>query len=158
MLPDAMTLKYLLLGLAAIWGVLTIIAVGRKFPGFLLGTGIFLLIAYIALGTGFSARIPYFHNKMEIVVYTVHDNRVHALAHPFNKPGEPMHIVFSIDPTTHPGAIMRKSFFDAVRSREGKLHKTNIVIDMGRYIIDQGVYRYETAPPLPPKEIPIQEQ
>ncbi|MES9957732.1 MAG: hypothetical protein ABW120_06095 [Sedimenticola sp.] len=151
MLPDALTAKYLLLTFAAIWGVVAVIAIGRKFPGFLMGTAVFLVIGYFALGTAFSIRIPYHHDKMEILVYTIHDDRVHALAHPLNRPGEPMHIVFSIDPHTHPGANMRRTFFDAVRSREGKRHKTNIVIDMKGHMTEQGVFKFESAPPMPPK-------
>ena len=84
---DSLIVKYLLLGLLAIWGVLAIIGMGRRFFGFLLGTGVFLVLAYFALGTGFSIRIPYLHDKMEIIVYTVHDDRVHALAHPLGRPG-----------------------------------------------------------------------
>ena len=152
MFSDPLTVKYLLLAIAAIWGVLAIIAIGRRFPGFLLGTCVFLFIAYIALGSGFSIRIPYMHDKMEVIVYTVNNERVHALAHPLNHPGEPMHIVFSIDPDTHVGARMRKSFFDAVRAREGKSHKTSIIIDMSGYMTEHGVYKYEVTPTMPPKE------
>lgn len=151
MLPDPLTAKYLALAIIAIWGVLTIITLKHRFLRYLLGTGIFLLIAYLALGTGFSIRIPYLHDKMEVMVYTVHEERVHALAHPLNNPGEPMHIVFSIDPDNPVGARMRKSFFDAVRAREGKRHKTNIIIDMRGYMTDQGIKKYQAAPALPPK-------
>ena len=154
MIPDTLTAKYLLLTLAAIWGVFLVIAARRKIPGYLVGTTLFLLIAYLALGTGFSIRLPYPHGKMEIITYTVYQDRVHALAHPFRKPAEPMHIVFSIDPETRRGAMMRKSFFDAVRAREGRRHKTNIVIDMRGYMTDQGVYKFEAAPALPPKQTP----
>ena len=157
MLPDTLTLKYILLTIVAIWGVVAIIAIGRKFPGFILGTGVFLAIAYLALGSGFSIRIPYAHDRMEIIVYTVHENRVHALTHPLNKPGEPVHIVFSIDPQTHPGARMRKSFFDAVREREGKTHKTNIIVNMRGHTIEHGEFKYESAPPMPPKALPGQQ-
>ena len=122
MFSDPLTVKYLALGILAIWGVLAIMVMYRRYSGYILGTIVFLSIAYIALGSGFSIRIPYIHNKMEIVVYTVHDNRVHALAHPYKQPGEPMHIVFSIDPNTRPGAMMRKSFYDAVRARERPQH------------------------------------
>ncbi|MCM8857779.1 MAG: hypothetical protein LC541_19385 [Candidatus Thiodiazotropha sp.] len=152
MFTDPLTAKYLLLFLLAIWGTLIIISAGRHFAGYILGTIIFLVIAYIALGTGFSIRIPYLHNKMEILVYTIHNERVHALAHPLGKPGEPLHIVFSIDQDTEGGGKMRKTFFDAVRAREGKRHKTNIVIDMRGHMTDQGVYKYETPPVLPPKQ------
>ena len=92
---------------------------------------------------------------MEVVVYTVHNNRVHALAHPYKRPGEPMHIVFSIDPNTRPGAMMRKSFYDAVRAREGRQHKTNIIIDMRGHMTEQGDYKYDVVPALPPKQQPI---
>ncbi|MCG8102965.1 MAG: hypothetical protein N0C91_11335 [Candidatus Thiodiazotropha endolucinida] len=118
----------------------------------MLGALFFLLIAYIALGSGFSIRIPYLHNKMEILVYTIHNERVHALAHPLGKPGEPLHIVFSIDQDTEGGGKMRKTFFDAVRAREGRRHKTNIIIDMRGYMTDQGDYKYQAAPALPPKQ------
>ena len=151
MFTDTLTVKYLLLTFVAIWGVLAIISTGRKYSGFIVGVVIFLLIVYFALGSGFSIRIPSMHNKMEILVYTIYRDRVHALAHPLNEPGEPMHIVFSIDPRTEPGIRMRKSFFDAVRSREGKRYKTNIVIDVKGYMTDQGVFKYDAPPPLPPK-------
>ncbi|MCU7809648.1 MAG: hypothetical protein KZQ77_00220 [Candidatus Thiodiazotropha sp. (ex Notomyrtea botanica)] len=152
MFTDPLTAKYLLLFIVAIWGVLTVVYTKRHFTGYLLGTVIFLSIGYIALGSGFSIRLPYLHDKMEILVYTIHKERVHALAHPLGKPDEPLHIVFSIDPDTAGGGKMRKTFFDAIRAREGKRHKTSIVIDMHGYMTDHGVYMYETAPPLPPKE------
>ncbi|MBL3528967.1 MAG: hypothetical protein JMN27_01910 [gamma proteobacterium endosymbiont of Lamellibrachia anaximandri] len=151
MFPDPLTLKYLLLAVFAIWGSLAVIATRRSFASFLLGSGVFLIIAYIALGSGFSIRLPYLHEKMELIVYTVHQERVHALAHPLNRPGEPIHIVFSIDPDTRAGARMRKSFFDAVRAREGKRHQTKIVIDMRGHFTDLGVYKYEVPPAMPPK-------
>ena len=152
MLADLLTAKYLLLFFIAIWGVLTIIYARHHFTAYLIGTTVFLVIAYIALGSAFSIRIPYLHEKMEILVYTIHKERVHALAHPLGKPGEPLHIVFSIDQDTEGGGRMRETFFDAVRAREGKRHKTNIVIDMRGHMTDQGVYKYETAPALPPKQ------
>ncbi|MCG7879320.1 MAG: hypothetical protein JAY75_09005 [Candidatus Thiodiazotropha taylori] len=152
MLNDPLTAKYLFLFLIAIWGVLVIISAGRRYGGYMLGALFFLLIAYIALGSGFSIRIPYLHNKMEILVYTIHNERVHALAHPLGKPGEPLHIVFSIDQDTEGGGKMRKTFFDAVRAREGRRHKTNIIIDMRGYMTDQGAYKYQAAPALPPKQ------
>lgn len=152
MFLDPLTLKYLLLAVLAIWGILMVIATGRTFAAFILGTGVFLTIVYIALGSGFSIRIPYPHQKMEVIVYTVHNNRVHALAHPLKQPSEPMHIVFSIDPNTPAGAQMRRSFFNAVRAREDEMHKTRIVIDMRGYMTDQGVYKYQTPPPLPLKQ------
>ncbi|MBT3013051.1 MAG: hypothetical protein KUF77_06200 [Candidatus Thiodiazotropha sp. (ex Lucina aurantia)] len=152
MLNDPLTAKYLFLFLIAIWGVLVIISAGRRYGGYMLGALFFLLIAYIALGSGFSIRIPYLHNKMEILVYTIHNERVHALAHPLGKPGEPLHIVFSIDQDTEGGGKMRKTFFDAVRAREGRRHKTNIIIDMRGYMTDQGDYKYQAAPAFPPKQ------
>ncbi|WP_456404359.1 hypothetical protein [Thiolapillus sp.] len=152
MFSDSLTLKYLLLALLAIWGVLMLMAARRTLVAYVLGVVLFLAIGYLALGTAFSIRIPYVHDKMEVIVYTVHENSVHALAHPLKQPGEPMHIVFSIDPGTRAGAQMRKSFFDAVRAREGKRHKTKIVIDMRGYMTDEGVYKYEIPPALPPKQ------
>ncbi|MEW8535864.1 MAG: hypothetical protein AB2565_13080 [Candidatus Thiodiazotropha endolucinida] len=152
MLNDPLTAKYLFLFLIVIWGVLVIISAGRRYGGYMLGALFFLLIAYIALGSGFSIRIPYLHNKMEILVYTIHNERVHALAHPLGKPGEPLHIVFSIDQDTEGGGKMRKTFFDAVRAREGRRHKTNIIIDMRGYMTDQGDYKYQAAPAFPPKQ------
>ncbi|MEW8026259.1 MAG: hypothetical protein AB2792_14765 [Candidatus Thiodiazotropha sp.] len=152
MLTDPLTFKYLFLFIIAFWGVLVIISAGRRYAGYILGALFFLLIAYIALGSGFSIRIPYLHDKMEILVYTIHNERVHALAHPLGKPGEPLHIVFSIDQDTEGGGKMRKTFFDAVRAREGRRHKTNIIIDMRGYMTDQGDYKYETAPAFPPKQ------
>lgn len=154
MLPDPLILKYLALGVIAIWGVLAMIKARRSLLALLLGTAIFLAIAWLALGTGFSIRIPYMHQKMEIITYTTYNNRVHALAHPQGRPGEPLHIIFSIDPDTNRGAKMRKSFFNAVRAREGKKHQTRIIINMSGYMTEQGVFKYKPAPPLPPKEQP----
>ena len=151
MLSDLLTTKYFLLMILSIWGVLAIISLKQKLPAFLLGLVVFITLAYLALGTGFSIRIPYMHDKMEIIVYTIYEQRVHALAHPLGKPGEPIHIVFSIEPGTKAGSQMRKSFFDAVRAREGKRHKTNIIIDMDGYMIDHGVYKFGSSPVLPPK-------
>ena len=152
MWPDPLTIKYLTLFLIAFWGVLVVISAGRHYNGYLIGALVFLVIAYLALGSGFSIRIPYLHDKMEILVYTIHNERVHALAHPLGKPSEPLHIVFSIDQDTEGGGKMRKSFFDAVRAREGRRHKTKIIIDMRGYMTDQGDYKYEAAPAFPPKE------
>lgn len=154
MFAEPLTLKYLLLSLLAIWGVLALVRMRRGYASYLLGVGMFTAIAYLALGSGFSIRLPYLYDRMELIVYTIHDNRVHGLAHPLGKPGEPMHIVFSIDPDTVYGAQMRSSFFDAVRAREGKHHKTSIVIDMQGYTTEQGVYKYDIAPALPPKDQP----
>lgn len=58
-----------------------------------------------------------------------------------------MHIVFSIDPDNPVGARMRKSFFDAVRAREGKHHKASIIIDMRGYMTDQGINKTRQPPP-----------
>ncbi|OOY42314.1 hypothetical protein, partial [Solemya velum gill symbiont] len=124
MFSDPTLLKYLVLALVVIWGMLFIIFVKRRLITFLSGVVLFFVIGYLALGTGFSIRIPYQHDKMEIIVYTVFYDRVHALAHPLKVPSEPMHIVFSIDPNNPAGAQMRKSFFDAVRKREEEFHKT----------------------------------
>lgn len=151
MFSDPLMIKYMLLPIIAIWGVLAIFTQGRRIPTFILGTVIFLSIVYMALGTGFSIRIPYLHGKMEVVVYTVYQKRVHALAHPLNQPGEPMHIVFSIDPDTPKGAQMRKSFYEAVRAREERAHKSNIIVDMRGYMTEQGEYKYEVVPSFPPK-------
>ena len=152
MFTDPLLLKYLLMLLLAVWGLLFVSRRGKGFSGYLVGVLVFLVITYAALGTGFSIHIPYFHNKMEIVTYTTYDERVHALAHPFGEPGEPMHIVFSIDPDTKMGGQMRKTFFDAVRAREGKRHQSNIIIDMKGYKADIGVYKYAVAPALPEKQ------
>ena len=152
MLPDPLTLKYLLLSALAIWGVLMIVFSGKRIRSYLVGAGVFLCIAYLALGTGFSIRIPYAHDKMEIIVHTVYSDRVHALAHPLGQPGEPMHIVFSVDPDTKMGAQMRKSFFSAVRAREGKQHQSNIIIDMRGNMAELGEYRYDVTPHLPVKD------
>ena len=152
MFRDPLTLKYLLLALLAIWGVLVMLKVKRRILAYLLGTFIFIGIVYLALGSGFSIRFPYPHNKMEIIVYTVYEDRVHALAHPLNQPGEPMHIVFSVDPDTRMGAQMRKSFFDAVRAREGKRHQTNIIINMRGYMTELGEYKYDVISSRPPKD------
>ncbi|OOZ16079.1 hypothetical protein BOW28_11525 [Solemya velum gill symbiont] len=110
MFSDPTLLKYLVLALVVIWGMLFIIFVKRRLITFLSGVVLFFVIGYLALGTGFSIRIPYQHDKMEIIVYTVFYDRVHALAHPLKVPSEPMHIVFSIDPNNPAGAQMRKSF------------------------------------------------
>ena len=151
MFSDPTSLKYMLLAFASIWGVLLVIYIKRKWIAFLVGVTLFLTIGYVALGTGFSIRIPYQHQKMEIIVYTVFYDRVHALAHPLKVPSEPMHIVFSIDPNNPEGARMRKGFFEAVRKREEQTHKTSLVIDMSGFMVDIGEYKYEVAPALPPK-------
>ncbi|MET0005418.1 MAG: hypothetical protein ABW087_17550 [Candidatus Thiodiazotropha sp.] len=44
------------------------------------------------------------------------------------------------------------TFFDAVRAREGRRHKTNIIIDMRGYMTDQGDYKYQAAPAFPDKQ------
>ncbi|OOY49435.1 hypothetical protein [Solemya velum gill symbiont] len=151
MFSDPTLLKYLVLALVVIWGMLFIIFVKRRLITFLSGVVLFFVIGYLALGTGFSIRIPYQHDKMEIIVYTVFYDRVHALAHPLKVPSEPMHIVFSIDPNNPAGAQMRKSFFDAVRKREEEFHKTSLVLDMRGFMVDMGEYKYEVASTLPPK-------
>ncbi|MEN8226207.1 MAG: hypothetical protein ABFS05_12690 [Bacteroidota bacterium] len=151
MLPDPLTLKYLLLFILAIWGSLIIVALKHRMLALILGTVIFLTIGYVALGSGFSIRIPYIYEKMEIIVYTTYEDRVYALARPPGSSVQPMHIIFSIDRGSRDGALMRKSFFDAVRAREGKPHKTKIIINMRRYTAEQGVLKYEATPPLPPK-------
>ncbi len=155
MFSDTLTLKYILLALLAIWGTLLILRLRALRAAWLAGTAVFLAIVWLALGSGFSIRLPYHHRKMVIITYTTHKNRVHALARPLGRPeAEPVHIVFSIDPGTRAGARMRKSFFDAVRAREGRRHSTRIVIDMRGYMTDQGVYKYRIPPPLPPKTPP----
>jgi len=146
-----LTLTYLLLPLLIIWVVLLIMTPRRVYLIFLLGIGLFLGIGYLSLGIGFSIRIPSVHDKMEVLVYTVHNDRVHALVHPLGKIAEPIHIVFSIDPKTPPGKRMRKSFFSAVRAHEEKRHETKIIIDMRGYLTDLGEYQHEVPPPLPPK-------
>lgn len=154
MFSDPLTAKYMVSFILAIWGVMAVMglaAAGRRFAALLVGCAAFLALAYAALGSGFSIRLPSLHQKMEVIVYTTHNNRVHALAHPLGRPGEPLHIVFSVDPATDDGARMRKSFFDAVRAREGQKHKTNIIIDMHGYMTEQGVKKYDMMPPLPPK-------
>ena len=151
MFSDPLTLKYLLLTLLAIWGVLAIVASRGRYTAYLLGLGVFLAIAYLALGSGFSIRLPHVHGKMEVIVYTIHNDRVHALAHPLEQPGEPIHIAFSIDPDTERGRRMRRSFFDAVRAREGKRRETRIIIDMRGYMAEHGTREHETTPALAPK-------
>lgn len=151
MFSDPLMAKYMVVIILAIWGVMAVMAAGRSLAGLLIGIGVFAGLAYAVMGTGFSIRLPSVHSKMEVVVYTTHNNRVHALAHPLNRPGEPVHIVFSVDPATEDGARMRKSFFDAVRAREGKRYKPNIIIDMRGYMTEQGVKKYDLIPPLPPK-------
>ena len=152
MLPDPLTVIYLLLFALAIWGALALMAVGRRYPAFFLGVATFLAVAYAALGSGFSIRIPYFHQKMEVVVYTTYKNRVHALAHPEGRPGEPLHIVFSINPASRKGGRMRKSFFDAVRAREGKRHKGKIIVDMRGYMTEQGEKKFKIPRVFPLKQ------
>lgn len=154
MISDLLTVKYLLLLALAIWGTLGVMMIRRKIPALLLGTLLFLTIAYLSIGSGFAIRIPYVHEKMEVLVYTIHENRVHALARPLDSRAQPMHIVFSIDPGSKAGAGMRESFFAAVRAQEGKRHKTKIVVNMRRYVTEQGVFKYEASPPLPPKQLP----
>ena len=153
MFSDPLTLKYLLLAILAIWGMYMAVAIRGRLPAYLLGVAVFLAIIYFALGSGFSIRIPHVHQKMEVIIYTVHENRVHALAHPVNKPGEPLHIVFSIDPKTQKGAQMRKSFFEAIRKREEQAHKSRIIVDMRGYMTDQGEKKFEIPAGLPPKTL-----
>ncbi len=98
MLSDPLIAKYVVVFILAIWGIMAVMAAGRGFLSMLLGIASFLGLAYVVLGTGFSIRLPSIHQKMEVIVYTTHNNRVHALAHPLGKPGEPIHIVFSVDP------------------------------------------------------------
>ena len=151
MFSDPLTLKYLLLAVLAIWGVFTMLWFRRGIPAYLLGILTFLAVAYLALGSGFSIRIPYFHQQMEVLVYSVHENRVHALAQPLDQPGEPIHIVFSIDPKTNSGVRMRESFFKAVREREEDDHRRKLIINMRGYMTEQGEQKYESPETLPPK-------
>ena len=152
---DTLAAKYLLLFLLAIWGTLLILRIRERRIAWLAGLALFLAMAWVALGTAFSIRLPYQHERVQVLTYVVHGKRVHALVRPLGKPkAEPMHVVFSIDPGTRAGARMRKSFFAAVRAREGKSHKPPIIINMHGYMTEQGVYKYKLPPPLPPKTQP----
>jgi len=152
---DTLAAKYLLLFLLAIWGTLLILRIRERRIAWLAGLALFLIMAWVALGTAFSIRLPYQHERVQVLTYVVHGKRVHALVRPPGRPkAEPMHVVFSIDPGTRTGARMRKSFFAAVRAREGKSHKPPIIINMRGYMTEQGVYKYRLPPPLPPKTQP----
>jgi len=155
-LLDTLAVKYALLFLLAIWGTLLILRLrGKAVLAWLTGLVLFLVMAWMALGTGFSIRLPYQHERVQVLTYVVHGKRVHALVRPLGKPkAEPMHVVFSIDPGTRAGARMRRSFFAAVRARQGKSHKPPIIINMRGYMTEQGVYKYKLPPPLPPKTQP----
>lgn len=149
---DTLAAKYLLLFLLAIWGTLLILHLRDRHIAWLAGLALFLVMAWLALGTAFSIRLPYPHERVQVLTYVVHGKRVHALVRPLGRPkAEPLHVVFSIDPGTRAGARMRKSFFSAVRAREGKSHKPPIIINMRGYMTEQGVYKYKLPPPLPPK-------
>ncbi len=152
---DTLAAKYLLLFLLAIWGTLLILRLRDRHIAWLAGLALFLIMAWLALGTAFSIRLPYQHERVQVLTYVVHGKRVHALVRPVGRPrAEPMHVVFSIDPGTRAGARMRRSFFAAVRAREGKSHKPPIIINMRGYMTEQGVYKYKLPPPLPPKTQP----
>ena len=157
MFNDPLLARYVVLLVLAVWGTLGVIAVGRSLLAYLLGAGLIAAVFWVALGTGFSIRLPSVHERMEVIVYTTWNNRVHALARPLEGSGEPRHIVFSIDPDTPSGARMRKGFYDAVRRREGKRHQTPIIVNLRHYSIEQGVYKYQTAPSPPPKQLPRRE-
>ncbi len=145
------SLTYLLLPLLVIWAALLVMTPRRVYLIFLLGIGLFLTVGYMALGSGFSIRLPSVHDKMEVMAYTVHGNRVHALVHPLNKLEEPMHIVFSIDPKTPVGRTMRESFFSSVRAHEQRRNETKLVVDMRGFKVDVGEYKHSIPPALPPK-------
>ena len=149
---DSLLLTYAALVVLAIWGVVLILRLRGMWLAWIAGVVVFLLIAWLALGTGFSILIPQPHRKMEVINWTVHEKRVHALARPLDDPkATPVHIVFSIDPGTRRGARMRKQFFDAVRRREGERGRPKIVIDTWAYGVDAGVRKYELPTQLPPK-------
>ncbi len=149
---DSLLLTYAALVVLAIWGAMLILRLRGHWLAWLAGVVVFLLIAWLALGTGFSILIPQFHRKMVVINWTVHEKRVHALARPLDDPtAAPVHIVFSIDPGTRRGARMRKQFFDTVRRREGVRGRPKIVIDMWAYGVDAGVRKYDLPGQLPPK-------
>ena len=149
---DSLLLTYAALVVLAIWGVVLILRLRGLWLAWMAGVVVFAFIAWLALGTGFSIRIPQFHRKMVVINWTVHEERVHALAKPLNAPqAAPVHIVFSIDAGTRRGARMRKEFFDAVRRRQNERGRPKIVIDMWRQGVDAGVFKYELPRQLPPK-------
>ncbi|WP_038034104.1 hypothetical protein [Thermopetrobacter sp. TC1] len=149
---DRLLLTYAALLILALWGVLLIRRVKRLWLAWAAGVLVFFALVWLALGTGFSIRIPQPHRKMVILVWTVHGERVHALARPLNEPdAAPVHIVFSIDPKSKRGARMRSQFFAAVRKREGLPGKRLIVIDTWGYGVDAGVHKYDVPQSLPPK-------
>ncbi len=149
---DTLLVTYAALVILVLWGVLLIRRVKRLWLAWLAGVIVFCVIAWLALGTGFFIRIPQLHRKMVVLVWTVHGERVHALARPLDAPeATPVHIVFSIDPSSRRGARMRAQFFAAVRKREGLRRRVPIVIDMWGYGVDAGVHKYDVPQSLPPK-------
>ena len=155
MFSDPLVLTYSALVALAIFGLLLVTRLRNRWLAWLAGLAVTAAVIWLALGSGFSIRLPYHHSRMQVIVFTVHGQRVHALARPVDDPrAQPMHIVFSIDPSTAAGARMRKSFFAAVRRREGKAHKEKIIINMRGYMTEQGTYKYRIPPPLPPKQRP----
>ncbi len=149
---DSLLLTYAALVILAIWGTLLTVRLRRRWWAWAAGAVVFLIIAWLALGTGFSILVPQPHRKMVVVNWTVHGKRVHALARPLDAPhAAPVHIVFSIDEGTRRGARMRKQFFDAVRRREGERGRPKIVIDTWAYGVDAGVRKYDLPTRLPPK-------
>ncbi|HHN72943.1 MAG TPA: hypothetical protein ENK13_02530 [Thermopetrobacter sp.] len=151
-MTDTLMLKYAALVGLAIWGTLLILRLRRHWLAWAAGALLFAAIVWLALGSGFSIRIPQPHRKMVVIVWTAHGERVHALARPLGRPdAEPLHIVFSIDPGTPRGARMRRQFFAAVRAREGRPDHPRIIIDTWGYGVDQGVPKYRLPGVLPPK-------
>ncbi len=154
---DTLALKYAAMALFAIWGTLWLAWMRHRRPA-LAWAGTLALaaaLAWLALGSGFSIRLPYPYDELQILQHVVHGNRVHALARPVGHPEmAPIHIVFSIDPGTKKGARLRKSFFDALRAREGKRHALPIILDRRGFRVRFGKLKYRPSQPFPPKQVP----
>ena len=157
---DWLALKYAALVLLAIWGTLALARVRRRWWAWLAALALSFALAWLALGSGFSIRLPSPYARMAVLQYVVHGNRVHALARPVDHPRmAPLHIIFSIDPGSKTGARMRKTFFRAVRARQqSRDAKRPIIIDMRGYRALFGKLKYKTSTPLPPKRVPRRPQ
>jgi len=157
---DTLALKYVAMALVAIWLTLLLVWLRQRrlrLAVWLGAVALSALLVWLALGSGFSIRLPYPYAELQILQHVVHGNRVHALARPVGHPEmAPIHIVFSIDPGTKKGARLRKSFFDALRAREGKKHNLPIILDRRAFRVRFGKLKYRTSSPFPPKRIPVQ--
>jgi hypothetical protein len=154
---DLLAVKYVLLALLAIWATLLLVWLRRRWWAWLGTLLLAAVLVWLALGIGFSVRLPYPYDELQILRHVVHGNRVHALVRPVGRPElPPVHMIFSIDPGTKTGARLRKSFFDALRAREGKKHNLPIILDRRAFRVRFGKLKYRTSSPFPPKRPPLQ--